>query len=227
MIMKIIYITILFNILTSVYFFFMLYYSLNTYQLYELCKRNYPNENLIHPIKYVCRNHIFKFHDWNKSVTSLDLNYLMYLRKINNKMLFFTVIDNKSFKYLLNLYLVFLKPYNIKSLVTIVFYKETLIKCKKYKILCIYNEWPAFLANNTSILLKKKLWFLKYYYFYRLIKSGISLLFIDSDVLFINNCLNDLVNRNEDVILLKSQLPMKQIFGNSGIVYNTKNFIFK
>lgn len=202
------------------YSFLILYIMINILEIYDNCKRNYPHENLLLPVKYYCKYNPFKYsYNWNDSLNYFTLTSLILSKRYEDRLLFFTVIDDKSFKYLLNLYNVFLKPYNIFSLVTIVFYNITLEKCRKYKIFCVYYEWPTFLKNERNIELQKKLWFLKYYYFYSLINNGISIFFIDSDVLFINNCLNELVKRKEDIILLKSQLSPNVTFGNSGVVY--------
>lgn len=210
--MKLLYIVVYCIVLSYSYFIIIL----NN----DKCKRNYPYVNLLLPVKEYCKFNPFKYYyNWNNSQKYLNLYQMINSNGLKNNYLFYTVVDDNSFKYLLNLYKVFLKPYSIYSLLTIVFYKTTLSKCRKYNIFCIYSEWPYFLKIAKELDLKKKLWFLKYYYFYKLIEKGISILFIDSDVLFINNCLFDLVKRKEDVVLLKSQLPQKNTFGNSGITY--------
>lgn len=153
---------------------------------------------------------------WNESFSCIKINISYLKQRIGNNVLFFTIVDDNSFKYLNNLYNIFIKPYKISSLVTIVFYKNVYKKCISYKIFCIYIKWPLFL-DKIKTNYKMKVWFMKYYLFYEFIKDNISILYIDSDVIFIQNCLNELLNRYEDIILLKSQST--QVYGNAGIVY--------
>lgn len=193
---------------------------------YKICKRNYPYENLMKKSSIKCKYNPFSYSlDFKNSQNKIDLHHIIMHAKRNGSFLFYTVIDDYSFVYLLNLYRIFIIPFDIRSLLVITFYKHTLKKCKKHNIVCVFKEWPDFIKNSSKINLRKKLWFLKYYYFYYIIKSNINILFIDSDVIFINNCLQNLIRRNEDIVLLKSQLPEKITFGNSGIVYYNHYFV--
>lgn len=186
---------------------------------YEICIRNYPYENLMKERSEKCKYNPFSYTlEWKEWHNINDLDLLLIYVKNNGNVLFYTVIDDHSFRYILNLYTTFLVPFEIKSLLVIVFYKSTLIKCKKNNIICVYKEWPLYIRHAKNISLRKKLWFLKYYYFFYIIKERINLLYIDSDVFILNNCLHSLINRNEDVVLLKSQLPQEITYGNSGIV---------
>lgn len=195
----------------------IIYTNTSTQYYFFKCKRKYPTENLILRVRSSCMNNPFPYiFKKNKSFSNSNLN-ISYIKEIVGiNLLFFTIVDENSFKYLRNLYDIFLIPYNISSLVTIVFYKRVYKMCLRWNIFCIYIKWPLFL-NKIETNFKMKVWFMKYYLFYEFIKNNISLLYIDSDIIIIQNCLNDLLNRQEDIVLLKSQ--SSQVYGNAGIVY--------
>lgn len=209
------------NVFTTLLFMFIVlnqFYSVIIIQeKYSKCKRNYPTDNLILNVQSSCIYNPFTYmFSWNESFSCININMSYTKEKISNNYLFFTIADDNSFKYLKNLYDIFLKPYKIKSLVTIVFHKSVYKRCISNKIFCIKIKWPYFL-NEIKTIYKMKVWFIKYYLFYIFIKNNISILYIDSDIIFIQNCLSKLLIRNEDIVLLKSQ--SSQVFGNAGIVY--------
>lgn len=108
-------------------------------------------------------------------------------------------------------------PYKILSLLTIVFDEDAFIKCKKYHIYCAKIRIPNSL-NSINTSYKNRVWLMKCITFYSFIRNNISILFIDSDIVFLQKCLSTLINNNNDIALLKSQ--PSQIFGYAGIVYN-------
>lgn len=108
--MKLLY--IVYCIVLSYYYFIII---LNN----DKCKRNYPYVNLLLPVKKYCKFNPFKyFYNWNNSQKNLNLYHLISSNKLKNNYLFYTVVDDNSLKYLLNLYNVFLKPYSILKYLT-------------------------------------------------------------------------------------------------------------
>lgn len=200
---------------------FMLLYQLRTVltliKITNKCFRLYPTQNLFSSVKIECRiNPLSYSFSQNNSCPFDFIEYSYFKNIVQDNYLLFTIVDENSFKYLLNLYRIFFIPYNIYSLLTLVFNKNTFNKCIKYKIFCIKIKWPKIL-NKLETTYKKRVWFMKYIQFYNFIKNNISIIFIDSDIVFIQNCLSTIINNNNDIVLSKSQAS--QIFGNAGIVY--------
>lgn len=184
---------------------------------YDKCKRFYPYDNLLKTKNKICNKNIFSYsflyQEWKYCN---GINCRLIKERVNKDVLFFTIADSKSIKYIINSYVMFYNPYEIKSLVTFVNDRYTLYLCIKNNIFCVYDKLPSFI-NELNTSHRNKLFYLKYYYIYNFLKNRITILYVDSDVVFIQNCIEKLVNRKEDLILLKSQL--KNIFGNAGIMY--------
>lgn len=181
------------------------------------CRRDYPNQNLLIKMTKVCRINPFSYSfSYNDSESLSFIQLKSFRKKVGSEYLFFTIVDEHSFTYLVNLFKIFFIPYGIFSLLTIVFNNKTYSQCNIYHIYCVKIKLPKML-NKLNTTYRKRIWFLKYITFYYFIKNNISILFIDSDIVFIQNCLATLVDNNNDLALLKSQ--SHQIFGNAGIVY--------
>lgn len=183
----------------------------------EYCYRLYPSQNLVSDLNYECVKNPFLYSlQRNNSSFWKNIDFSYYRNITKNNYLFLSIVDESSFKYLLNLYKIFFFPFKLHVLLTIVFSKNTLLRCIKCHIYCLYVSWPEIL-NNLSTTYKMKIWFLKYIILYNFTINNISVLYIDSDVVFIQNCLDKLLSVKKDLVLLQSQ--SSQVVGNAGIMY--------
>lgn len=155
--------------------------------------------------------------------------YFFYLCMLNNskiiyrdKNIIITTVDKKSFILLENLILFSFKRYNINYPIIYVYEKELILKCKKLQLKCLLYEMKN--VSYFKVSEKRRKWFGKYMIINENVRKGYNVLFIDSDVLFLYNCLNDVWKRKEDFVLMKSQNP-KVYFGNSGfiLIHSNKN----
>lgn len=204
-------------IIESYIFFLELLFILFILNNENKCFRIYPTQNLVSDVREECKNNPLSYSFlFSETLSSDYINYNYLKSKIKNNYLFFTIVDRNSFKFILNLYQIYLLPYNIKSLVTFVFDNVTSNKCKEHRIFCIKIKWPNVL-DNLKTKYKMKVWFMKYILLNDFVKYNISVLYIDSDIIFVQNCLDKLINKKQDIVFLKSQ--SNQVVGNAGIVY--------
>lgn len=132
-----------------------------------------------------------------------------------------TIVDKKNFHLLENQILFSFKRFHISYPLVYVFDKELLQNCFLLRIRCIYYDLTKITNLRINNLAKK--YYVKYFVMYENIKKGYNVLFVDTDVLFLYNCMKDIWKRNEDIIMLKSQLSKKISFGNAGFMLIKSN----